>query len=129
MIQFKMFNRENKQLSYKELDKEVAELWGFTPQNETEYAKPKSKSEFSDTLIGEFEYWSQSNWFDTIGWHMYKGLSLQEIIEDYEKVFEQFLGKTDENGEVITLKTIIPKEYELLRTWIKKGYRVEQIKN
>lgn len=119
---FQILNKDKVAIPINVLDAEVAEMWNFKPQNSKEYAMPKSRSEFEEGSIGEFEYYSQSNWFDTIGFQISAGMSFQDIIDDLTETFKDFIGKTDEDGTVLTLENIVPEKMIVLKTWIEKGY-------
>lgn len=126
---FQILDKNNKAIPMNILDAEVAELWGFKPEVNTEYAKEYSRDHFEKGTKGCLKYYRQSNWFDTIGWTIAdEGLSLQGILDKYADDFSKYIGKKDsKTGEVITLETIYPKRVLLINTWIAKGYKAKQV--
>lgn len=123
MNAFMILDKNNNPIPIKELDREVCELVG----NEIDpkyYCTLGKREDFKS----EWEYITCSNWYDTIGWMIAKGKNFQEILDYYAEGMKDFIGKTDENGETITLEYIYPYHTKVLNTWIKKGYQPKQIK-
>jgi len=128
MSAFKILDKDDKPIPINKLDDEVASLWGFKAEDAKEYAKELSREEFSKDYKGCFEYASQSNWYDTIGWMIAsEGKSFQDILNYYSEVMKDFIGQKDEDGNIITLETIYPKRVLILNTWINKGYQPKQV--
>lgn len=127
MAAFQILDKENNAIGILELDKEVCELWGV-PVHPKRYAMENPREYYPEGIKGEFDFYSQSNWYDTIGWMIAsENKSFEDIIEYYRETFKKFIGKKDEEGNLITLEYIIPKRMLLLNTWIGKGYQPKQI--
>jgi len=128
MDSFQILNKDNTPIIINKLDEEVCALWKV-PVDKKSYAVEYPREHFSDDRSGAFEYASQSNWFDTIGWMAAEGKSLQDMIDYYTDIMKDYIGKIDEDGTIITVESIYPKRMLLLNTWIEKGYQTKQLKN
>ena len=128
MSAFQILDKNNNPISIKNLDEEVCKIVG-NEIDEKEYCRLGKRSDYPNTNRGEMDYLLRtSNWYDTIGWMIAKeNKSFQDIIDYYKETMKAFLGKTDENGEIITIERIYPYEIKVLNTWIEKGYTAKQI--
>lgn len=127
MSAFQILNKDGIAIPINELDKEICELWGV-PIHPKRYAMENPREYYPEGNKGNYDYVSQANWFDTIGYMIAsENKTFEDIIEYYRDVFKEFIGLKDENGELITLETIIPKRMLLLTTWITKGYQPKQV--
>lgn len=125
---FQILDKNNNPIAINQLDEEICKLLNIdiTPKK---YAVFRSRDEFSDDLRGQIEYDTQTNWYDSLGWMIATGKNFQDIIEEYNNVFKDFLNKKDENGNVLTLEVIIPGKMKVLNYWINSGYTPKSIKN
>ena len=128
MNAFQILDKNNLPVSITTLDKEVCELVG-NEVDEKHYCILGKRSDYPDTHKGEMSYLSNtSNWYDTIGWMIAsEGKSFQDILDYYADIMKEYIGKQDENGNIITLEYIYPYHTKVLNTWINKGYTTKQI--
>lgn len=134
-----IINKNGEKLPINKIDIEICKLLGneVDPKrycklcNEEELiAKTRAKLEKDPTVnkdqIGvliEWEVAIQPNWFDSIGWMAANNnLSLDEIIESYRKPMEKWLGKTDSDGELITMESIYPAHMKVINYFKEKEY-------
>lgn len=124
MNAFQILDANGKAISINSLDKEVCELVGVDVDKK-HYCKLGKREDYDSN----WDYISKtSNWFDTIGWLIAsKGLSLQGILDYYADSMKDFIGKKDEDGNIITLEVIYPYHTKVLNAWINKGYQAKQI--
>lgn len=121
---FKILDAEGNAISIKALDKEVCDLVGVEvdPKYYCRLGKPEDFEKEIDYLF------KTSNWYDTIGWMIAsENKSFEDIIEYYTEPMKEYLGKTDENGTVITMDVIYPYHMKVLKTWIAKGYQPKSV--
>lgn len=128
MNAFQILDKNNNPVSIKKLDQQVCELTG----NEVDpkwYCRLGNRKDFPQTFEGEIEFLIKTyNWYDTIGWLIAsENKSFQDIIDYYKDSIKEFLGKKDENGEIITIEYIYPYHMKVLNYWIDKGYTTKQI--
>lgn len=118
MKAFQILNKEGIAISINKLDEEVCAIVGVEVHPK-DYCKLGKREEYKTN----FDYICVSNWFDTIGWDIAQGLSFQDILDKWSDVMKEFIGQTDEQGNIITLETCIPYQYKVLNSWIEKGYQ------
>ena len=130
MNAFQILDKNNLPVSITTLDKEVCELVG-NEVDEKYYCRLGKRSDYPDTHKGKMSYLSNtSNWYDTIGRMIAsEGKSFQDILDYYADIMKEYIGKQDENGNIITLEYIYPYHTKVLNTWINKGYTTKQIIN
>lgn len=128
MNAFQILDKDNNAIKINDLDREVCELTG-NEVDPKEYCRLGNRKDFPEGHKGNIDFiFNTYNWYDTIGWMIAsEGKSLQDIIEYYKDVMKEFLGKVDENGEVITIEYIYPYHMKVLNSWINKGYTAKQI--
>ena len=115
---FKILDKDNNAIPINQLDKEIAELWGkeCDPKH---YAVPRKRDTYPEGRKGQFDYITQSNWFDTIGWriHFNKTKSWDEL----KKVFEDDYAKLLKEFNV-TIEKVHPEIFKAINTFKEKGY-------
>jgi hypothetical protein len=123
MNSFQILDKDNNAISINELDKEVCEIVGNEVDEEC-YCVLGRREDYEST----WDFISKaSNWYDTIGRMIAEGKSFQDILSYYADTMKKFIGKTEEDGTVITLEIIYPYHTKLLNSWINKGYTAKQI--
>jgi len=124
---FQIRDTKGEAIAINTLDKEIAVLWGVECRPKR-YAVRNNRDFYPEGIKGDFDFASQSNWFDTIGYMIHaEGKSIQDLIDYYTDVMKEYLGKTDEDGSIITIEIIYPKIMLLLNTWLNKGYTSHQV--
>lgn len=122
-MEFRILDKNNNPISINDLDREVCELVG-NKYSTTSYCQLGRRSDYPDDTKGYISYLCEtSNWFDTIGYMLAKGMSFQDILNYYTEPFIDILGEKDDNDVTITLELIYPYHTKVLNTWIEKGYQ------
>ena len=116
MNKFQILDKNGNAIIKNDLDKEVCELFDV-PCHPKRYCKLGKRSDFTNDIKGSWEYTCVPNWFDTIGWSLSEGKSLQDIYDDYQKILDSVEGSHD-----IKIEEAFPYEIKLLTHWINKGY-------
>jgi hypothetical protein len=125
---FQILDKDGNAIPINQLDREVCELQGkeYDPKWYCGFADP---SKYEDLNCIDYIYKEMSsNWHDTLGRLISnEGFSFEGMIEYYEGVMKDYVGKKDENGVVLTIDMIYPRRIPLIRHWIEKGYKTKQI--
>lgn len=124
MNSFQILDSNNNPISIQDLDKEVCELTGN--EIDPKWYCPLGNRKDHDS---EIKFLRVSNWFDTIGWMIAEGKSFQDILDYYSECMKDFIGKPDENGNILTLEIIYPYHTKVINHWVSKGYKPKSIKN
>lgn len=114
---FEIHDKDGNAIIINTLDEQICNLIG-NPVHSKNYCYLGKESE----LLTYRDRSNAGNWFDILGWQIANNLSFQDIIDEYEKTFAEFIGEEDENGLIIDLKTIIPYHIMVLEFWIESGY-------
>lgn len=140
MNSFQILDKENNPISINQLDKEAAEFWDVEIQSKS-YACPPN-----DFPEGTSEFYSNPNWYDTIGWQIaYQGNYTSGWNNVATAMFncnlEGFMinHKNKEQVEILNNETLYAKLqatikfYEpyiaLINHWQSLGYTPKQIKD
>lgn len=124
MNAFQILDNQGNPVTIGQLDREVCELTG----NEVDAKHYCPLGNIKDHESRMKFVFNTSNWYDTIGWMIAsENKSFQDILNYYADVMKEFIGKIDEDGNVITLEVIYPYHTLVLNTWINKGYVAKQI--
>lgn len=121
---FQILDKGGTPILINELDREICELLN-KEYDDKYYCGLAFQREGERDLDFAFR---DRNWFDTIGFLIAsENKSFEEIKEVFSKPMEEFLGKVDEKGNVITIESIYPGEMAVLNNWIAKGYTPKQV--
>jgi len=127
MNAFQILSPDNEPIPINVLDREVCVTLGIEVDNK-QYCRLGKREDYPKGIKGEWNYLSNCpNWYDTIGWMIADGKSLQGIIDYYTDIMKEYIGQKNEDGTIITIESIYPYHIKLLESWISKGYVAKQI--
>ena len=119
-MSFQILDKNNNPIPINSLDKEAAEFWGFKTDNPKLYAMPESRDKFPEGWKGSFEFNSQSNWYDSIGWAIsFKKCTTWRQVKDYLlEAWQEYLLEYPEATE----EECLGAKGRLIDHWESKGY-------
>ena len=144
MNSFQILDKENNPISINKLDEDAAKFWGIQPQRKEYAAPPKDFPKGTSEL--EKYFYSNPNWYDTIGWQIANQgdytLGWNNVATTmFDCNLEGFVinHKNKEQVEILNNETLYAKLqatikfYEpyiaLINHWQSLGYTPKQIKD